>query len=117
MMFCTRHARLLEDAIELRGLEVILPGLVPVGDFNALAHAQQLIVTHATHFAGKAAVEMLTGRDTHNGTPWCPICFVNLNPAHVNCDGWVDNAADEALAEDIARRDAAGVADRRLSVV
>lgn len=99
MNFCARHARLLEDAILLRGLEP-----------DAVAGAQQAIVTHATNFAGRAAVDMLTRKA-------CPICFVNGNPAGVNCDGWVDNAADEAVEADIVRRDRCGADGQRLVVI
>lgn len=99
MRLCPRHQRLLEDAIDLRGLDQ------PVDPFDACGFAAQAILTHATHFAGAAAVELLTGRTTNHGRPWCLLCFVNQNPARVNCDGWVEDAADEALAEAIRRRD------------
>lgn len=84
-VLCTRHQELLLTALELRGL--LRPTVEPVVD--PFEHATQLIVQHATHFAGRASLKML--REHH-----CPLCFVNArNPAQLNLDGWVNDAADE----------------------
>lgn len=109
MNWCPRHNESLETAVELRGLvrgPALLVGLAdqkPV--FDAVAFARTAVETHAIHFAGKAAVQLLTGEH-------CPLCFVNRaireagkNPG-VTVDDWVNNAADEALDADIAHQDA-----------
>lgn len=83
--FCAYHERLLVDAVELRGLDREGQG------HAALDDARERIVKHATHFAGSAAIVMLTSRS-------CALCFINQNPAHVNCDDWVNEAANEVLA-------------------
>lgn len=96
MDLCARHDDALVMALELRGL--LRPSLIADADYTPLEVARQAIATHATHFAGKAAVDMLASKG-------CPLCFVNQNPAGINLDGWIDNAADEALEADIARQD------------
>ncbi len=102
MRLCPKHELALETAIELRGME---PGIDESG-FSPLAHARGLIVTHATHFAGRAAVEMLAQRH-------CALCFVNdairrdgRNPG-LKVDDWVTLAADETLEEQTKREDGA----------
>ncbi len=51
-----------------------------------------MILDHATHFAGRGAIELLNTRE-------CPLCYVNRkNPAGLNLDGWIENAADDAAA-------------------
>jgi len=96
MDLCARHEDLLVMALELRGL--LRPSLTEDADLTPLVEARQALVTHATNFAGRAAVDMLTARA-------CPLCFINRNPAGINLDGWIDNAADEALAADAHRAD------------
>jgi hypothetical protein len=97
-ILCARHDDALTLALELRGL--LRPTLIADADLTPLYLARQSILTHATNFAGKASVEMLT-------TKACPLCFVNReNPKKMNLDGWIEHAADEALEADIARQDA-----------
>lgn len=96
MKLCDRHEDALELALILRGL--LRPTLTAGVDETPRDVARDLILTHATHFAGKAAVDMLTAKR-------CPLCFVNQNPARINLDDWIELAADEALAADIARAD------------
>lgn len=97
MSFCTRHTDALLLAVGALGLK---PALV----FDPVAFAKQAIVDHATNFAGKASVDMLT-------SGYCPICFVNRairkdgRNRGLTVDGWVDNAAEEALDESVRRRD------------
>lgn len=110
MKWCPRHQESLETAVELRGLvRAPAPLVVVAADqrpvFDAVAFARSAVETHAIHFAGKAAVQLLTGEH-------CPLCFTNRairvggkNPG-VTVDDWVNNAADEALDADIARQDA-----------
>lgn len=85
MNLCDRHLELLATALELRGHAIINDDDTPA---PALEDALKRITTHATHFAGKAAIRMLVEEA-------CPLCFVNNNPAGINLDGWVENAADE----------------------
>lgn len=103
MNLCARHREALVTALELRGLLRPALGLAPEA-FDPLACAREAIVSHATHFAGRAAVRMLTQK-------LCPICFVNAaiakdgrNPG-LTVDGWVDNAADEAETAAVAHGD------------
>lgn len=97
MSFCSRHHDALLLAVGSLGLKADLT-------FDPVTFARQAIVDHATNFAGKASVEMLT-------RGYCPICFVNRAIAKdgrnrgLTVDGWVDNAADEALNESVRRRD------------
>lgn len=77
--FCKRHEELLETAVELRGMTP-----------DKVGPTRQLIVEHATHFAGRAAIEMLS-------THVCAMCFINNNPSGVNLDDWVNEAANEIL--------------------
>lgn len=99
MVFCARHEDSLLLAVGARGLKADLDG-------DPVAFARQAIVNHATHFAGKASVEMLT-------KGYCPICFVNRalvkSRRHqgVTVDGWVDEAAEEAAQEQIRLQDRA----------
>lgn len=97
MNLCARHDDALVMALELRGL--LRSSLETGVDLTPLAFARDAIRTHATHFAGRAAVEMLQ-------TKACPLCFVNRNPARTNLDSWIDHAADDALTDDLARADA-----------
>lgn len=88
MELCPRHEDLLFTALELRGL--LRPSLTADPDLTPLNTARQLIVDHATNFAGSGAIEMLEARV-------CPLCYVNQkNPARLNLDGWIENAAEEA---------------------
>jgi hypothetical protein len=96
MDLCARHEDALVMALELRGL--LRPSLIAEADVAPLVFARQQIEMHATHFAGRATLHMLEFRV-------CPLCFVNKNPSGVNLDGWVDNAADEALDHDIKCKD------------
>ena len=96
MTLCPRHDDALVMALELRGL--LRPTLTAEADLTPLVSARQAITTHATHFAGKAAVEMLN-------TKACPLCFVNKNPAGINLDGWIEHAAEEAFEEEMQRAD------------
>lgn len=94
---CARHDDALVMALELRGL--LRPTLIADADRTPLIEARAAIGTHASNFAGKAAVMMLA-------TQVCPLCFVNAqNRAGVNVDGWVEDAAEEALERDCARAD------------
>lgn len=102
MELCLGHEQALLHAINLRGL-TRLPSLDPAA-FDPLEHARAAIHTHATNFAGKAALEMCTGT-MPSGDPWCPICFINRrNPARLTFDDWVEHAAQEALEESRARQ-------------
>lgn len=103
MNLCATHHEALVTALELRGL--LRPALGLAADaFDPLAFARAAIVTHATHFAGRAAVRMLTQKP-------CPICFVNAaikkdgRNLGLIVDGWVDNAADEAETASLAHGD------------
>lgn len=99
MNLCPRHDDALVMALELRGL--LQPTLTQDADLTPLRQARQAIAMHATHFAGRASLELITAKT-------CPLCFVNKNPAGINLDGWIENAAEEALAD--ATRRADGVA-------
>lgn len=97
MDLCPRHDDALVLALELRGL--LRPTLIAEADLTALVSARTAIAAHASNFAGRAAVDMLASKA-------CPLCFVNAkNPARMNLDGWIDDAADEALDREIARQD------------
>lgn len=97
MPLCTRHDDMLQFALELRGL--LRPTLVSDADLTPLHQARTAILTHASHYAGRAAIEMLE-------TKTCPLCYVNAkNPERLNLDGWIENAADEAEAAALARED------------
>lgn len=104
MTLCTRHQDALTMELELRGF--LRVSLVPdPAAFDALGHATTLIVEHATNFAGRASIQMLTQHV-------CPICFINGRQLKVrgeakplNVDGWVCDAAEDALAESIRHQD------------
>lgn len=88
MTLCARHDDALQFALELRGL--LRPTLTHDADLTPLDQARTAILTHATHLAGGAAIDMLRRQA-------CPLCYVNQhNPDGLNLDGWIDNAADEA---------------------
>lgn len=91
MTLCPRHEDALETALLLRGM--LRPSLTSDVDLGPLLRARQLIVTHATNLAGRAAFEMLREKK-------CPLCFVSVkNPLGLNLDDWVDRAAEEAAHE------------------
>lgn len=88
MNLCNRHDDALQFALELRGL--LRPTLTADADLTPLTQARTAILTHATHYAGQGAITMLQTRA-------CPLCYVNAkNPDHLNLDGWIELAADEA---------------------
>lgn len=88
MVLCARHDDALHLALELRGM--LRPSLTADADLAPLVHARQLILDHATNYAGRGAMQMLETRA-------CPLCYVNAhNPQRLNLDGWIENAADEA---------------------
>lgn len=94
MEFCKRHQDNLEMELELRGF------LRPISleseiDLSPLNHAKQLIINHCTNFAGKGIFHMTKDQ-------WCPLCYVNTNPANVNCDNWVELAAEETLQHSVS---------------
>lgn len=100
---CVRHRESLIMALELRGLVRPMASAAPL-TFDELGYAIQLIVEHATNFAGRASIEMLAQQH-------CPLCFINAKRLKVrgeaqllNVDGWVQDAADDTLAESAARR-------------
>jgi hypothetical protein len=100
---CSRHEDALQLALELRGL--LRPTLIADADLAPLFFARQAILDHASNFSGRAALRMLTDQR-------CALCFVNeairrggQNPG-LTVDAWVDEAAEEALAHDIATQDA-----------
>lgn len=95
---CQRHDSTLLTALDLRGLL----------DPEALDGARQAIREHASNFSGRAAARLLADEV-------CAICFVNRalredarNPG-VTVDGWVENAADEALEASVDGKQDVGV--------
>lgn len=103
MTLCPRHRALLCEALELRGLLRPERAFDPDAlDAFTFAHTQ--INRHAEHLAGRASFEMLAGQP--NGEPWCALCFVNgKNGLGLTLDGWVNDAAEETLAADLAHHD------------
>ncbi len=93
MSLCPRHDDALHLALELRGC--LRPTLTDAADLMPLNLARGLLVEHAEHFAGHAAIQMLA-------EALCPVCFVNMSLRRTHpgltVDDWVDHAADDALA-------------------
>lgn len=106
------HWRLLREAIDARGLGVLVPengekaaadfvdaitdGL-SIDNFDPLRGAHDAIIANCmANLPPEGAIAMLSPRA--DGSDWCPLCFMNeRNNAGNNYDGWIDLAASDQV--------------------